>query len=251
MSGPRVGVVTGAAQGIGAAIATRLAADGLDVAVVDLNAAACASTVAAIEGHGRRALAVAADIADEQAVTAAIEAITAQLGPPEVLVNNAGVLREALLGKMSAVDWDLVMSVNLRGAFLMSRAVEGPMRGNRWGRIVNLSSTAAIGDFGRSHYAAAKAGVIGFTKSLALELGKFNITVNAVAPGFTVTEMTRGVAERVGMDFDEMVAEMAARTAVRRAGAPEDIANAVSFFVDERSSFVSGQVLYVAGGPIG
>lgn len=246
----RIAIVTGAAQGIGAAIAARLAGDGLDVAVVDLDAAACADTVRAIETHGRRALALGADVADEDAVAAAVATITDKLGAPTVLVNNAGVLRDALLGKMSTADWDLVLAVNLRGAFLMSRAVEAEMRAVKWGRIVNLASTAVVGDVGRANYAAAKAGLIGFTKTLALELGRFNVTVNAVAPGFTVTAMTQAVAERVGMSFDELIAEATKDIAVRRAGEPADIANAISFFVDERSSFVSGQVLFVAGGPV-
>lgn len=251
MSESRVAVVTGAAQGIGAAVALRLAADGLDVAIVDLDAASCASTVAAVEQSGRRAIAIGADVAEESAVAEAMAKITGELGIPTVLVNNAGVLRDALLGRMSVADWDTVMAVNLRGSFLMSRAVEAGMRKAKWGRIVNLASTAAVGDAGRANYAAAKAGLIGFTKTLALELGRFNVTVNAVAPGFTVTEMTRRVADRVGVPFDELVAEAVSHIAVRRAGAPSDIANAISFFVDERSSFVSGQVLYVAGGPIG
>lgn len=251
MTPPRVAIVTGAAQGIGAAVATRLASDGLDVAVIDLDAAACASTLIAVEQCGRRAIAIGADVADEAAVADAMTKITAELGTPLVLINNAGVLRDALLGKMSVADWDTVMAVNLRGSFLMSRAVEAGMRAAKWGRIVNLASTAAVGDLGRANYAAAKAGLIGFSKTLALELGRFNVTVNAVAPGFTVTDMTRRVAERVGVPFDEMVAEAVSHIAVRRAGDPSDIANAISFFVDERSSFVSGQVLYVAGGPIG
>lgn len=251
MTPARVAIVTGAAQGIGAAVATRLAADGFDVAVIDLDAATCASTVVAVEQCGQRAIAIGADVADEGAVAAAMAKITAELGTPLVLVSNAGVLRDALLGKMSVADWDTVMAVNLRGSFLMARAVEAGMRAAKWGRIVNLASTAAVGDIGRGNYAAAKAGLIGFTKTLALELGRFNVTVNAVAPGFTVTEMTRRVAERVGVPFDEMVAEAVSHIAVRRAGDPSDIANAISFFVDERAGFVSGQVLYVAGGPIG
>lgn len=245
-----VAVVTGAAQGIGAEIAVRLAADGHDIAVVDLDARACAATVKVVEALGRRAVAVGADVSNEDAVATAVEAITDALGPPAVLVNNAGILRDALLGKMSAADFDLVVSVNLRGAFLMCRAVEAHMRQARWGRIVNLASTAAVGDRGRANYAAAKAGVIGLTKALAIELGPFSITVNAVAPGFVPTAMTAAVAARLGMTMEELTVEAVSSIAVRRAGQPADIANAISFFADARSSFVSGQVLYVAGGPV-
>ena len=248
--GHPVAVVTGAARGIGAEIAARLAADGHDIAVVDLDAQAGSATVKAVEALGRRAVAVGADVSNEDAVAAAVDAIVDALGPPVVLVNNAGILRDALLGKMSAADFDLVVSVNLRGAFLMCRAVESHMRQARWGRIVNLASTAAVGDRGRANYAAAKAGVIGLTKSLAIELGASNITVNAVAPGFVPTAMTAAVAARLGMTMAELTAEAVASIAVRRAGQPADIANAVSFFADARSSFVSGQVLYVAGGPV-
>lgn len=251
MSGNRIAIVTGSAQGIGAEIAVRLAADGLDVAVLDLDASACADTVRAVEALGQRGLAVGVDVSDEDAAKAAVAEVTTELGSPAVLVNNAGVLRDALLGNMSAADFDLVVSVNLRGAFLMCRAVESHMRGARRGRIVNLASTAAVGDRGRANYAAAKAGVIGLTKSLALELGPFNITVNAVAPGFVPTAMTAAVAARLGMTLEELTAEAIKDVAMRRAGKPGDIANAISFFVDERSSYVSGQVLYVAGGPIG
>ncbi len=247
----RIAIVTGGAQGIGAEIAVRLAADGLDIAVVDIHAHACADTVKAVKALGRRALAVGADVSNEDAVATAVTVVTDELGPPAVLVNNAGVLRDALLGNMSAADFDLVVSVNLRGAFLMCRAVESHMRRARWGRIVNLTSTAAVGDRGRANYAAAKAGVIGLTKSLAIELGAFNITVNAVGPGFVPTAMTSAVAARLGMSLEELTTEAVKAIAVRRAGEPADIANAISFFVDTRSSFVSGQVLYVAGGPIG
>jgi|TARA_R110002110_G_scaffold394587_2_gene608764 3-oxoacyl-[acyl-carrier protein] reductase len=245
-----IAVVTGAAQGIGSEIAIRLATDGFDVAVLDLDATACLDTVRAVEARGRRAVAVGADVADEDAVAAAIATIRDELGAVNVLVNNAGVLRDALLGKMAAADWDQVLAVNLRGSFLMCRAVEGEMRAAKWGRIINLSSTAAVGDVGRANYSAAKAGLIGFTKTLALELGRFNITVNAVAPGFTVTAMTSAVAQRVGMTIEELTAEVVKDIAVGRAGAPADIAHAVSFFADGRSGFVSGQVLYVAGGPV-
>jgi 3-oxoacyl-[acyl-carrier protein] reductase len=243
----RIAIVTGAARGIGAAIAARLAQDGCDVAALDV--ADCGATVAAVQALDQRALAVGADVADEESVARAVERVASDLGPPTVLVNNAGILRDGMMHKLSADSWDRVLDVNLRGAFLMCRAVQPHMREAAWGRIVNLSSTAALGNIGQANYSAAKAGLQGFTKTLAIELGRFNVTVNAVAPGFTITAMTRGTAERVGVPFDEMEAEMVRRIPVGRAGRPEDIANAVAFFADERSGFVSGQVLYVAGGP--
>ena len=184
-------------------------------------------------------------------MVAAVARIADELGPPAVLVNNAGVLRNGLAFKMTLDDWDTVVDVNLRSAFLMSREAQRHMTPHGWGRIVNLSSIAALGTVGQANYSAAKAGLQGLTKTLALELGRYGVTVNAVAPGFTVTEMTRALAERAGMAFEDLVAERVAEIPVDRAGRPEDVANAVAFFADERSGFVSGQVLYVAGGPQG
>lgn len=247
----RIALVTGAARGIGAAIALRLAEDGHDVAVLDLDAAACADTVRTIEACGQRAIAVAADVSDEAAVAAAVAEVAATLGDPVILVNNAGLLRDRTLAKMSLADWDAVLAVNLRGAFLMSRAVQPFMRAAGWGRIVSLSSTAALGAFGEANYAAAKAGVQGFTKALAIELGLHGITANAVAPGFVATAMTEAVAARMNMSFEDMKEQALADIVVGRIGEPGDVANAVSFFVDERSGFVTGQILYVAGAPRG
>ncbi len=247
----RVAIVTGAARGIGAAIALRLAEDGHDVAVVDLDAAACAATVAAVRTAGRRAVAVAADVADEAAVCSAVATATDLIGPPTVLVNNAGVLRDRTLAKMTADDWDTVLAVNLRSVFLTCRAVAPHMRAARWGRIVNLSSIAALGALGEANYAAAKSGVQGLTRTLAIELGRYGVTVNAVAPGFVVTGMTRAVAERMGMTIEALVDEMLPAIHVGRPGVPEDIAHAVAYFADPRSSFVTGQTLYVAGAPRG
>ncbi|MFD4443915.1 3-oxoacyl-ACP reductase FabG [Nocardia sp. NPDC058519] len=249
MSTTNTAIVTGAARGIGAAVARRLAADGFAVAVIDLDEAAGKPVVAEIEAAGGRAIAIGADVADEAAVEAAVERVTAELGAPTVLVNNAGVLRDNLLFRMTADDWDTVMNVHLRGSFLMSRAVQKHMTAARFGRIVNLSSTSALGNRGQANYAAAKAGLQGFTKTLAFELGKFGITANAVAPGFIETEMTAATAARVGISFEDLKAGAAAEIPVARTGVPDDIAHAVSFFVSEGAGFVSGQVLYVAGGP--
>lgn len=247
----RVAVVTGAARGIGAGTAGRLAADGFAVAAVDLSAESCAETVAAITGGGGRALAVGADVSDSGAVQAAFEKIATELGPPAVLVNNAGVTRDNLLFKMTDEDWDTVIGVHLRGAFLCTRAAQKYMVEQKYGRIVNLSSTSALGNRGQVNYAAAKAGMQGFTKTLAIELGPFGITANAVAPGFIVTEMTAATAARVGVDFEQFQQARAAETPVRRVGYPEDIAHTISFLVSEGAGFVTGQVIYVAGGPRG
>jgi 3-oxoacyl-[acyl-carrier protein] reductase len=245
----RVAIVTGAARGIGAATAQRLARDGLAVAVIDLEESAAKATVRAIEAEGGRALAVGADVSDAAQVDAAVTRVAEELGPPTVLINNAGITRDNLIFKMAEQDWDMVMAVHLRGSFLMARAVQKHMVEQRFGRIVNLSSTSALGNRGQANYSTAKAGLQGFTKTLAIELGKFGVTVNCIAPGFIVSDMTRATAERIGEDWDTYVAARAAQIPVARAGQPEDIANTVSFFVSEGAGFVSGQVIYVAGGP--
>ncbi|MFI1940897.1 3-oxoacyl-ACP reductase FabG [Streptomyces purpureus] len=246
----RVAVVTGAARGIGAATAVRLAAEGRVVAVLDLDEAACKDTVEKITAAGGKALAVGCDVSDAAQVEAAVARVAAELGAPTILVNNAGVLRDNLLFKMSEADWDTVVNVHLKGAFLMAKACQNHMVDAGWGRIVSLSSSSALGNRGQANYSAVKAGLQGFTKTLAIELGKFGITANAVAPGFIATEMTAQTAARVGMGFEDFKAAAATQIPVQRVGHPEDIANAIAFFTGDDAGFVSGQVLYVAGGPL-
>jgi 3-oxoacyl-[acyl-carrier protein] reductase len=242
--------VTGAARGLGAATARRLAADGMAVGVLDLDEAACAGTVKEIADAGGRAIAIGADVSKTEHVQNAVDRVVAELGPPSVLVNNAGILRDNLLFKMTDDDWDAVLGVHLRGAFLMTRATQKHMVDQRYGRIVNLSSSSALGNRGQVNYSAAKAGLQGFTKTLAIELGPFGITANAVAPGFIVTDMTAATAARVGMSFEDFQTAAAGQIPVRRVGQPDDVANTISFLVGEAAGFVSGQVIYVAGGPL-
>ena len=246
----RVAVVTGGARGIGAGTARRLAADGLAVAVLDLKEGDCGATVDAITSAGGKAMAVGADVSDADQVQAAVDKVADGLGPVAVLVNNAGVIRDNMLFKMTLDDWDTVLGVHLRGAFLMSKACQKYMVDQRWGRIVNLSSSSALGNRGQVNYSAAKAGMQGFTKTLALELGQFGVTANSVAPGFIVTDMTAATAARVGVGFEDFQKLAADRIPVRRVGQPADVANVISFLVSEGAGFVSGQVIYVAGGPL-
>lgn len=245
----RTAIVTGAARGIGAAIAKRLSRDGFDVAILDLDASTCAKVVDEIKASGCAALGVDVDVGDEEAVESAVTRVARELGSPTVLVNNAGITRDNLLFKMTAGDWDAVMNVHLRGSFLMSRATQKYMVEAGWGRIINLSSVSALGNRGQVNYSAAKAGLQGFTKTLAIELGRFGVTANAIAPGFIETEMTVGTAARIGVSFEEFKAQAIKEIPVGRVGQPEDIAAMASFFARDEASFISGQVVYVAGGP--
>jgi 3-oxoacyl-[acyl-carrier protein] reductase len=244
----RVAIVTGAGRGIGAAIAHRLAADGLSVGVVDLDEQGSRRTAKEIIENGGRAVPIGADVADENAASNAVQQTVAELGPVAVLINSAGIIRDNLIFKMSTNDWDSVMDVHLRGAFLMTRAAQTHMTQAKWGRIINISSTSALGNRGQANYATAKAGLIGFTKTLALELGKFGVTANAIAPGYIETDMTQASAARQGLDFDEWKLAAARDIPMGRIGQPEDVAAVASFLCREEAGYVSGQVIYVNGG---
>jgi 3-oxoacyl-[acyl-carrier protein] reductase len=250
MSTQRVAIVTGAARGIGAATAERLARDGFAVGVLDLDKAACEVVAGRIRDAGGRALGLGVDVTSAEQVQAGVARVADELGPPVVLVNNAGIIRDNLVFRMTEDDWDAVMGVHLKGAFLMTKACQAHMTAQQYGRIVNLSSSSAQGNRGQANYSAAKAGLQGFTKTLAIELGKFGVTANAVAPGFIETDMTRATAERIGVSFEDFLAHTASQIPVARVGQPADIAATIAFLVSEEAGFVSGQVVYVAGGPL-
>lgn len=241
----RVVVVTGAARGIGAATAGAFAADGASVVVLDLDGDAAWATAAALPG---RATGLACDVSDSASVARAVGEIADLHGRIDVLVNNAGVTRDNLIHKMSETDWDVVVDVHLKGTFLMSREVQSHMVAARAGRIVNVSSVSALGNRGQANYSAAKMGIQGLTRTLALELGPFGITVNAIAPGFIVTPMTDETATRLGLAAEDFRASIAAATPVRRVGQPEDIAGVATFLASDAASFVTGQTLYADGG---
>ena len=242
----RVVIVTGAARGIGAGTAKRFAEEGASVAVLDLDEGSAAETAAGLGAE--RAIGVGCDVSDAGAVDAAVSRVVEELGGLDVVVNNAGITRDNLLFKLTEEDWDAVINVHLRGSFLMSRAAQKHMVDQKYGRIVNLSSVSALGNRGQANYSAAKMGLQGFTRTLALELGPFGVNVNAVAPGFIVTEMTDATARRVGMEPEDYRKAAADATPVRRVGQPEDIAAAVTFLCSDDASFVTGQTLYVDGG---
>ena len=249
MTAKRIAVVTGAAGGIGYAVAERLSSDGCDVALIDIDGNGC-ETASQQLSPGSMAISVQADVADPASVASAVEHIVKELGHPSILVNNAGIARDVPFDRMTLDDWDTVQGVHLRGSFLMSRALVTGMKEQRWGRIINISSISAWGHSDRANYCAAKAGMHGFVRSLAVELGPFGITANAVAPGLIVTAMTNATARRRGLSLEEHLADATARIPVRRAGMPADIAHAVSYFASEDAGFVSGQVLTVSGGVI-
>ena len=245
----RVALVTGGGRGIGAATARRLAEEGAAVVIVDLDDGPAREVAAEVEKGGGRALAVACDVTQRASVESAFNAATQKFAQLDILVACAGIIRDNLIHKMTDEDWDLVTAVHLKGAFLCSRAAQREMVKRNWGRIVNLSSVSALGNRGQTNYSTAKAGLQGMARTLAIELGRYGITVNAIAPGFVETAMTRQTAERIGMDFEQFKQGAAAQIPVQRIGQPEDIAAAVAYLTSEEAGFVSGQTLYVRGGP--
>ena len=245
----RVAVVTGAARGIGFATAQRFADEGARVAILDLDEGQAAEAAARLgSAHDGGHLGVGCNVGDSASVEAAVTRVVAELGGLHILVNNAGVTRDNLLFKMSEDDWDTVINVHLRGAFLMSRAAQKVFVGQKYGKIVNLSSVSALGNRGQANYAAAKMGIQGFTRTLGIELGPYGVNVNAIAPGFIATDMTDATAARVGMSVEDFRAAAADRNPVKRVGYPEDIAAVAAFLCSDESSYVTGQVLYVDGG---
>ena len=245
----RVAFVTGAGRGIGAATALRMAEEGARVALADVDTEGCQQVAAELSKIGSAGLVLRCDVTDSAVVQEAVDKTASHFGRLDILVNNAGVVRDNLLFKMPEDDWETVMNVHLKGAFLCSRAAQKYMVQQKYGRIVSLSSTAALGNRGQANYSSAKAGLQGLTRTLAIELGPFGITVNAVGPGFIDTEMTRSTARRQGLDPDAVIAEASKIIPVRRVGQPRDVANVICFLCSEEASFVNGQVIYVAGGP--
>lgn len=238
----RVAIVTGAAQGIGRAIAETLAEAGADIVVADLDPTRSKETVAAVEKAGRKALNIKVNVADANDTKAMAEQILKDWGKIDILVNNAGITRDGLLLRMKEEDWNVVLQVNLNGTFHCTKAVLQPMTKQRYGRIVNIASiVGAMGNVGQANYAASKAAVIGFTKTVAREYASRNVTVNAVAPGFIDTAMTQGLAAEVKEALQKQIP-------LARLGTPADIANAVRFLVSEDASYITGHVLHVNGG---
>lgn len=245
----RVVFVTGGSRGIGKGILQLFAEEGAKVAFIDLNEEALHETTNELREKGYEVYSKIASVTEADQVEQAVKEVYETFGTVDILVNNAGVIRDNLFYKMTDSDWQTVTDVHLKGSFNAARAVQKYMVEKNYGRIINISSTSALGNRGQANYATAKAGLQGFTKTLSIELGRYGITANSVAPGFIETEMTMETANRIGISFEELTKASISQIPVGRTGTPEDIANAVAFFADERSSFVSGQVLYVAGGP--
>jgi 3-oxoacyl-[acyl-carrier protein] reductase len=240
----KTAIVTGGAKGIGAATARRLAAEGATVVVADFDEPGAQRSAAEIGGH-----AVRCDVTKLDEVEAAVDAAAAHDGSVDILVTCAGIIRDNLLFKMSDDDWDAVIDTHLKGTFYAVRAAQKHMVERQSGKIVLISSTSALGNRGQTNYATAKAGLQGMTKTLAIELGPFGVNVNCVAPGFIETDMTRQTAERMGVPFEQFMQAVSEQVSLRRAGRPEDVAGTIAFLCSDDASYVSGQVVYVAGGP--
>ncbi|MDX1568329.1 MAG: 3-oxoacyl-ACP reductase FabG [Longimicrobiales bacterium] len=245
----RVALVTGASRGIGLATARRFAEEGAKVCIMDIDGDAVEEAGQELRDDGLEVFALEGDVSDPDDAKRIVGATVERYDRLDILVNNAGVIRDNLLYKMTVDDWDTVMQVHLRGTFLFSKEAQKQMVEQEYGRILAVSSTSALGNRGQANYSTAKAGIQGFVKTLAIELGKYGITANAVAPGFIETAMTRATAERIGVDFDDFKEARAEATPVQRTGKPEDVAAALLYFASEEAGFVTGQVLYVAGGP--
>ncbi len=245
----KVAVITGSGRGIGAATAARLASEGAAVVISDMDPRTTEETAQRIAGDGSRALGVAADVTDRASVEKLVETTVEKFGRLDVLVCCAGIIRDNLIYKMTDDDWDRVIDTHLKGTFFAAREAQKVMVPQKYGRMVFMSSTSALGNRGQTNYSTAKAGLQGMARTLAIELGRYNITVNAVAPGFIETAMTQQTAERMGMDFEQFKQGAASQIPVQRIGQPEDIAAAVAFLASEEAGFVSGQTLYVRGGP--
>ncbi len=245
----RVALVTGGARGIGGATCDRLAAGGAAVAVVDVDGDVAAGKAAEIRAAGGRALGLGCDVTSRAQVEATMAKIVEHFGRLDILVTCAGIIRDNLIYKMTDDDWDAVINTHLKGSFLCAQAAQRQMVPRKYGRIVLISSTSALGNRGQTNYSTAKAGLQGMAKTLAVELGPYGITANAVAPGFIVTRMTEATAARMGVDFDAFQKLVAEQTPLRRVGTPEEVANVIAFLASDEASYVSGQVIYVAGGP--
>jgi 3-oxoacyl-[acyl-carrier protein] reductase len=244
----RVAVVTGAAQGIGEAIVRRLSADGARVAALDLNEEGAQKLVDELGGDG---LGLACDVSNREQVDAAIDRVASELGSVDILVNNAGVTRDNLLFKMSDEDFDTVFGIHVRGAFLCTRAAQRYMVEKKYGKIVMMSSRSALGNRGQTNYSSAKAALQGMVRAVSIELGPFGINVNAIAPGHIETAMTKATAERMGVDYEDMQKRTIERQPIKRVGKPEDVANLAAFLVSDESSYITGQTIYITGGPGG
>ncbi len=240
----KIALVTGAGRGIGQAIALKLAANGADIAVVDLKPEFCTETCEKVRAMGRRAWAFGADVSKAASVEETVAKVLADCGRVDILVNNAGITKDTLLMRMSEADWDAVLNINLKGTFLFTKTLTRDFVKQRSGRIVNIASVIGlVGNAGQCNYGASKAGVIGFTKSVARELASRSVTCNAVAPGFIETKMTAVLGEDIRKKLMDQIP-------LRRLGSPEDVANAVHFLASDQAAYITGQVLTVDGGMV-